>query len=427
MNISELCLTSDTTYPSTTVADTYHITVFITTTTTTTTTLHSFHSTLPRFSDISTTTNNNVENNTNNYKYNNNTNTNTNTNNNNNNNNNHINNNNNSNNTVITSSTLSPPSSTLTLPPFTSYHASPIEQTNSFSKLTSSLPQTPPLTEGREDDNNSNNNSNTNKHVEINKLVEKCDMLCKDLNRYKAWKKGSDEDREVIFDFVSHTAQEIFESLILMQQQEEDNKYDSPMQSNNSNSEMEYEMIRQARNWKDNRKPKYRRRNKRSMVGQRCHSCHTTETPEWRRGPDGARTLCNACGLHYSKLLRKESLSVSLHKSLTSGANNTSSLTTSQSMSVPATSILHHTTILTTTSTPSPSISSGMPSSFPFMMSTSNHLPLHQSFHQQQQQQHHLSPHPTPPNLVHSSPSTSSPSSTSSNFSIVHQHHTNFN
>ncbi|ORY91123.1 GATA zinc finger-domain-containing protein, partial [Syncephalastrum racemosum] len=31
-----------------------------------------------------------------------------------------------------------------------------------------------------------------------------------------------------------------------------------------------------------------------------CHSCHTTQTPEWRRGPDGARTLCNACGLRMS-------------------------------------------------------------------------------------------------------------------------------
>lgn len=29
----------------------------------------------------------------------------------------------------------------------------------------------------------------------------------------------------------------------------------------------------------------------------RCHSCARSETPEWRRGPDGARTLCNACGL----------------------------------------------------------------------------------------------------------------------------------
>ncbi|KAJ7761937.1 hypothetical protein DFH07DRAFT_1020087 [Mycena maculata] len=37
----------------------------------------------------------------------------------------------------------------------------------------------------------------------------------------------------------------------------------------------------------------------------KCHSCHIRETPEWRRGPDGARTLCNACGLHYAKLMRK--------------------------------------------------------------------------------------------------------------------------
>lgn len=35
----------------------------------------------------------------------------------------------------------------------------------------------------------------------------------------------------------------------------------------------------------------------------RCHSCHRAETPEWRRGPDGARTLCNACGLRTSHAL----------------------------------------------------------------------------------------------------------------------------
>ena len=40
----------------------------------------------------------------------------------------------------------------------------------------------------------------------------------------------------------------------------------------------------------------------------RCHSCIRVDTPEWRRGPDGARTLCNACGLHYAKLERKRQL-----------------------------------------------------------------------------------------------------------------------
>nr|CAG8476719.1 12289_t:CDS:2 [Entrophospora candida] len=41
---------------------------------------------------------------------------------------------------------------------------------------------------------------------------------------------------------------------------------------------------------------KYRKRNRAAPPG-RCHSCDISETPEWRRGPDGARTLCNACGL----------------------------------------------------------------------------------------------------------------------------------
>ncbi|KAI7897257.1 uncharacterized protein EV154DRAFT_489479 [Mucor mucedo] len=82
----------------------------------------------------------------------------------------------------------------------------------------------------------------------------------------------------------------------------------------------EYELIRQARNLQDAKEsPKYRRRNRRSMVGQKCHSCSTTETPEWRKGPDGARTLCNACGLHYSKLLRKGSIGVQTQNYLLTG------------------------------------------------------------------------------------------------------------
>jgi hypothetical protein len=39
-----------------------------------------------------------------------------------------------------------------------------------------------------------------------------------------------------------------------------------------------------------------------------CHICFVRETPEWRRGPDGDHTLCNACGLHYAKNQKKEKL-----------------------------------------------------------------------------------------------------------------------
>ena len=40
-----------------------------------------------------------------------------------------------------------------------------------------------------------------------------------------------------------------------------------------------------------------KKRRGRAAPPGRCHSCNRAETPEWRRGPDGARTLCNACGL----------------------------------------------------------------------------------------------------------------------------------
>lgn len=39
--------------------------------------------------------------------------------------------------------------------------------------------------------------------------------------------------------------------------------------------------------------------------GSICKSCGVTTTPEWRKGPTGPRTLCNACGLLYAKLCKK--------------------------------------------------------------------------------------------------------------------------
>ncbi|QRV89325.1 GATA type zinc finger [Ceratobasidium sp. AG-Ba] len=51
-------------------------------------------------------------------------------------------------------------------------------------------------------------------------------------------------------------------------------------------------------------KIKYKKRKQASSYRQ-CNSCDIVNTPEWRRGPDGQRTLCNACGLHYAKLMRR--------------------------------------------------------------------------------------------------------------------------
>ncbi|KAL1932038.1 hypothetical protein VTP01DRAFT_9094 [Rhizomucor pusillus] len=122
-----------------------------------------------------------------------------------------------------------------------------------------------------------------------------CTSLLQDMERLKVnWNFTTEQERQTQFDHLSERA---FELLRTLQRCEERD---------------DYQMIRRARNLQDTGvvRQTYRRRSKKSTVGHRCHSCQTTETPEWRRGPDGARTLCNACGLHYSKLLRKGSVTV---------------------------------------------------------------------------------------------------------------------
>ncbi|KAK8036314.1 hypothetical protein PG993_008928 [Apiospora rasikravindrae] len=43
---------------------------------------------------------------------------------------------------------------------------------------------------------------------------------------------------------------------------------------------------------------------KHGIVTGGCANCHTTVSPEWRRGPDGERNLCNRCGLRWAKTRR---------------------------------------------------------------------------------------------------------------------------
>lgn len=35
------------------------------------------------------------------------------------------------------------------------------------------------------------------------------------------------------------------------------------------------------------------------LLGRRCQHCLVDKTPQWRSGPMGPRTLCNACGVRY--------------------------------------------------------------------------------------------------------------------------------
>jgi len=59
-----------------------------------------------------------------------------------------------------------------------------------------------------------------------------------------------------------------------------------------------------------------------------CHFCGRKETPEWRKGPSGPATLCNACGLQWAKKVRAQRSSPSTSKT---SAKNTSKITSSES------------------------------------------------------------------------------------------------
>ncbi|KAI8992343.1 hypothetical protein BDB01DRAFT_717305 [Pilobolus umbonatus] len=54
------------------------------------------------------------------------------------------------------------------------------------------------------------------------------------------------------------------------------------------------------------RDPWKRRKKYRDYHHYMCNDCGTTASPEWRKGPIGPKTLCNACGLRWAKKNKKK-------------------------------------------------------------------------------------------------------------------------
>ncbi|OJD15642.1 hypothetical protein AJ78_04103 [Emergomyces pasteurianus Ep9510] len=55
-----------------------------------------------------------------------------------------------------------------------------------------------------------------------------------------------------------------------------------------------------------------RKRRNKPVETHFCTDCGTFSSPEWRKGPSGKKTLCNACGLRWAKQEKKSQLSSSI-------------------------------------------------------------------------------------------------------------------
>jgi len=62
----------------------------------------------------------------------------------------------------------------------------------------------------------------------------------------------------------------------------------------------------------EHKKPRRRRKPKTkdnfNHMQRRCANCQRTETAKWRNGPLGSNTLCNTCGLAYSRKKKREEM-----------------------------------------------------------------------------------------------------------------------
>ncbi|CAL0331866.1 unnamed protein product [Lupinus luteus] len=63
-----------------------------------------------------------------------------------------------------------------------------------------------------------------------------------------------------------------------------------------------------------------------SLLPRRCANCDTTSTPLWRNGPQGPKSLCNACGIRFKKEERRASAAAATPMAASGGVVDSSQM-----------------------------------------------------------------------------------------------------
>lgn len=157
------------------------------------------------------------------------------------------------------------------------------------------------------DDENDNINSQQSENYYYEyQQYEECEICSKEkISKEKSSEKNSEQNNSSHISFNIHGElffDNIFLSDIKGPEDAQFKQYKKKVTSDNSNGQNN-----KPNNEITGEKPKRRGgKRKRDNSNKFCLECNTNETPEWRRGPLGLATLCNACGLRYAKKLKQK-------------------------------------------------------------------------------------------------------------------------